>query len=50
MHRCDLKGNGERMAWYQAKIKKISPEILALQLSQPALRALVDLEVLLWQI
>ena len=45
MHRCDLKDKDEKRAWYQAQINQISHDILALRLSQPALRALVDLQV-----
>jgi hypothetical protein len=45
MHRCDLKDKDEKRAWYQAQINQMSPELLALRLSQPALRALVDLQV-----
>lgn len=45
MHQCDLQAKDEKRAWYQAQIKQMSPELLALRLSQPALRALVDLQV-----
>jgi len=45
MHMCELKGNDGKKAWYQDQIAKMSPELLALGLSQPALRALVNLQV-----
>ncbi len=45
MYRCELKTDEGKQAWYQDQIAKMSPEILGLALSQPALRALVNLAV-----
>ncbi|MEK6547700.1 MAG: hypothetical protein AABZ56_05245 [Bacteroidota bacterium] len=45
MHKCGLKGNEEIGLWYKNQIAMMSPAILALGLSQPALRTLVNLHV-----
>lgn len=45
MRSCILKGNNEAKALFAKQIAQMSPEILGLRLSQPALRALVNLQV-----
>jgi hypothetical protein len=45
MRSCILKGNDEAMALFAKQIAQMSPEILGLRLSQPALRALVNLQI-----
>jgi hypothetical protein len=45
MGKCILKSDEQMQAWYQEQIKHLDPMILALGLSQPAQRALVNLHV-----
>lgn len=45
MHLCSLKDDTLKLAWYQEQILRMDSALLELGLSQPALRALVNLEV-----
>ncbi len=45
MGECRLKADKQSRIWYQEQIAKMDPAIRALGLSQPALRALINLEV-----
>lgn len=45
MAECKLKSDAESQAWYKEQIALLDPLILTLGLSQPALRALVNLKV-----
>lgn len=45
MAECKLKSDTESQVWYKEQIALLDPLILTLGLSQPALRALVNLKV-----
>ena len=45
MATCPLHADVQSQAWYQEQIRKCDPAILALGLSQPALRALINLSI-----
>lgn len=45
MATCTLQSDVQTQAWYQEEISKLDPAILALGLSQPALRALINLSI-----
>jgi hypothetical protein len=45
MGQCILKSDEQMQAWYQEQINHLDPMILALGLSQPAQRALVNLHI-----
>jgi hypothetical protein len=45
MKGCALKTDTEKVDWYEKEIKKIDPNILALKLARPALRALVNASI-----
>jgi len=45
MGQCILKSEAQTLAWYKEQIAQMDSAILELKLSQPALRALVNLKV-----
>jgi len=45
MEPCILKSDEQSLSWYKEQIALLDPRILGLGLSQPALRALVNLKV-----
>ena len=45
MAKCPLHADVQSQAWYQEQIQHCDPAILALGLSQPALRALINLSI-----
>ncbi|MHA8075450.1 helix-hairpin-helix domain-containing protein [Aquirufa sp. TARAVU-A1A] len=45
MATCPLHADVQSQTWYQEQIARLDPMILALGLSQPALRALVNLSI-----
>ncbi|MFN8244710.1 MAG: hypothetical protein U0X40_11705 [Ferruginibacter sp.] len=42
MKNCNLQSDLRTAAWYEQEIQKIDPEILALKIARPALRALIN--------